>query len=76
VLPDDKGNFNTPAFVQLGHELGHAHTMDQGLQSTQMLPETPGTTPPAERQAMWWESRIRAEHKLAPRSHYYPDPNQ
>jgi RHS repeat-associated protein len=76
LLPDDTGSFKTPAFVQLGHELGHSDTMDQGIQSQQTKPEIPGTTPPAERQAMQWERRIRSEHNQNARTHYYPDPNQ
>jgi uncharacterized protein RhaS with RHS repeats len=76
LLPDDKGSYITPAYVQLGHELGHADTMDRGMQSDQDLPRTPGTTPPSERQAMRWESWIRSEHGLTPRTYYYPDPNK
>jgi RHS repeat-associated protein len=75
-LPDDAGSYRTPAFVQLGHELGHSDTMDRGVQSDQMGPMKAGTTPPAERQAMRWEAWIRREHGLTARSHYYPDPNQ
>jgi RHS repeat-associated protein len=73
LTPDDSGSFDTPTYVQLGHELGHADAMDRGVQSTQMNPMTPGTTPPAERQAMRWENAIRREHHLSPRSDYYPD---
>jgi hypothetical protein len=75
LLPDDRGSYETDPYVQLGHELGHADAMDRGAQSTDMGPVKPGTTPPAERNAMRWENAIRAEHGLTLRSHYYPVAN-
>jgi RHS repeat-associated protein len=76
ATPDDAGRYEAAPFVKLGHELGHADDMDRGVQSNQMRPDTPGTTPPAERNAMRLENQIRREHGITSRSHYYPpEPN-
>ena len=76
---DDKGSNNRPAFVGLGHELGHAEAMADGRQSFDKqlggdgAPKFPGSTPPSETNSgLMRENQIRAEQGLPPRSDYYP----
>ncbi len=69
---DATGNGVRDPIAGLAHELGHASAADKGQQSTDMGSGKPGTTPPAERQAVEAENRARALTGDNPRAGYYP----
>lgn len=69
---DDNGNSQRPAFVGLGHELGHARAGTLGNQSQDPGTGAPGTTPPRELHSVANENMIRREHGLTERGAYYP----
>jgi RHS repeat-associated protein len=68
---DENGNRSRPAFVGLGHELGHAVAITEEHQSRDTGSQKRGTTPPSEKQSMQAENDIRADHKLPVRRNYY-----
>lgn len=68
---DANGNTARPEYVALGHELGHARAVDQGVQSYDKGSGKPGTTPPSEIHSMANENMIRREHNLPIRPSYY-----
>jgi uncharacterized protein RhaS with RHS repeats len=68
---DDNGSTERPAFVALGHELGHSRSMDLGNQSYKYGKRVEGTTPRSEIHSMANERAIRDEHGLTQRSQYY-----
>jgi hypothetical protein len=70
---DAKGSTERPAYVGLGHELGHARAMDTGQQSYDKGSGKPGTTPPGEVHSVANENMIRAEHGIPLRPSYYDD---
>jgi RHS repeat-associated protein len=68
---DDSGSTKRPAFVALGHELGHARENELGNRVFDYGSGKEGTTPPAEEHSMANERLIRKEHGLTQRAHYY-----
>ncbi|MEW9623027.1 M91 family zinc metallopeptidase [Rhodanobacter geophilus] len=65
------GNKTWSEHVGLAHELGHARTIDQGVQSCDKGNGAPGTTPPSEIHSMANENMVRREHNLPIRPSYY-----
>jgi len=68
---DSSGSTTRPAFVGLGHELGHAKLADEGRYNADYGSAEEDTTPPAETDVLPIENSIRSEHNLPPRDSYY-----
>lgn len=68
---DSSGSTNRPAFVGLGHEMGHAKLADEGKYNANYQPQRENSTPPAERQTVPIENAIRSEHGSPARTWYY-----
>ncbi|WP_260473383.1 MULTISPECIES: RHS repeat-associated core domain-containing protein [Stenotrophomonas] len=65
------GPVEVPGFVKLGHEMGHADAIDQGIQSSDMGAGVWGTTPGSEEHSMKIENSIRKENGFNERPSYY-----
>ena len=70
------GSRERPAFVGLGHELGHAEENMTGSRPSGAEPTpVPGVTPSVESHAVGRENQIRAEHGIPARTTYEPPAN-
>jgi RHS repeat-associated protein len=72
---DENGSNVRPAYVGLGHELGHAEAAAHGQQAPRDpdAPQIPDSTPYWEDNAVMRENQLRQEHGLPGRPSYYPD---
>ncbi|MGR4876402.1 M91 family zinc metallopeptidase [Pseudoxanthomonas sp. LARHCG66] len=68
---DATGSTQRPAFVGLGHEMGHSKAINEGVQSSVYGAPIKGTTPPAEYQSLPIENKIRQEHGIPIRPTYF-----
>jgi RHS repeat-associated protein len=66
---DVKGSNIRPAFIGLGHELGHAYAADLGIQDFDMTLGVNGI-PSAEQTSVFMEQMLRSENKLPLRQGY------
>jgi RHS repeat-associated protein len=69
---NQSGSTNRPSFIGLAHELGHAHdALDGSIDRSTWFSASGKNVPKAEQYASHWENRIRGEHGLSLRTHYY-----
>jgi len=79
--PDEKGDTNRPAYIGLGHEMGHIQDVWNGTYdgSTWVtVTNEQGQSvniPNAEKYATHVENQLRSEHRLPLRTHYSPGVN-
>ena len=66
---DSTGSDQRPPYVGLGHEMGHARAIDEGIQSYSNIEIALGI-PKSEQQSMSVENAIRLEHHLPLRPTY------